>query len=93
MKRSNRVAEYPWVAIAIALAIGVPAFAFAANFTALAVDYSIGHNRVLLFGPGATTDIVVATALAVAFGAVGIVYCGCGRKFVCGESPRLREST
>ena len=73
MKRSNRVAEYPWVAIAIALAIGVPAFAFAANFTALAVDYSIGHNRVLLFGPGAATDIVVATALAVAFGAVGIV--------------------
>jgi len=72
-REHDRAAEFPRGAIAIALMIGVPAFVFTAIFTALAADYSIGHNRVLLFGPGATTDIAVAAALAVAFGAVGIV--------------------
>ena len=71
----NRLAEFPWGAIAIALVIGVPAFVFAAIFTALAVEYSIG-NRILLFGDsstGATADIAVAVVLAVAFAAAGIV--------------------
>jgi hypothetical protein len=55
--------------------IGVPACVFAAIFTALAVDYSIG-NRVLFFWDGATgasIDVAVAAALAVAFGTVGVV--------------------
>jgi len=52
--------------------IGVPASVFAAIFTGLAVDYSIGSYRVLLF-VNRVTDVAVAAALAVAFGTVGVV--------------------
>ncbi len=72
MKRSNRVAEFPWGAIAIASMIGTPAFVFAAIFIALGVDYSIGSYRVLPFG-NRVTDVAVAAALAVAFGAIGVM--------------------
>ena len=72
----NGLVGFPLGAIAIALMIGVPAFVCAAIFCALAVEYSVGSYRILLFGDsvtGATVDIAVATALAVAFGAAGIV--------------------
>jgi hypothetical protein len=68
----NPAAEFPRGAIAIALMIGAPACVFAAIFTALAVDYSIGSYRVLPFG-NRVTDVAVAAALAVAFGTVGVV--------------------
>jgi hypothetical protein len=72
MKQSSRVAEFPRGGIAIAVMLGVPAFVFAAIFTALAVDYSIGSYRVLPFG-NRVTDVAVAAALAVAFGTIGVV--------------------
>jgi hypothetical protein len=72
MKQSNRAAEFPRGAIAIALMIGAPAFVFAAIFIALAVDYSIGNYRVLPFGNRAT-DVALAAVLAVAFVAIGVV--------------------
>lgn len=67
-----RLAEFPWGAIAIALMMGVPAFVFAAIFTALAIEYGIGSYRVLPF-VNRSTDVAVAATLAVAFGAIGVV--------------------
>jgi branched-subunit amino acid ABC-type transport system permease component len=76
MKRSNRVAEFPRGAVAMAVTIGVPAFVIAAIATAFVVEYSVSSDLILAFKGhviGGVGDIAVAAVLAVAFGAVGIV--------------------
>jgi hypothetical protein len=71
----NRVAEFPWRAVAIALMLGVTTLMIAGISTAFVVEYSVASDRILAFRGhviGGAADIAVAAVLAVAFGAVGI---------------------